>query len=145
MMILTIALYIFIILELFNVVIMYFRPGFPYGNSMTVFKAWHRSADDQNLHLFTTYMVRWVANCKLIFIALLVLISLLGTDALKFWTVIVTMLSVGVYYITLHPIIRRLDERGEIQPKGYSKTLALMIGGFMLVFAVALILSVVIS
>lgn len=37
-------------------------------------------------------------------------------------------------------IILKLDRMGEITPKGYSRTLALMIGGFMIMFGLALVL-----
>ena len=36
--VLTIAIIVFIFMELSNVIIMYFKPDFKYGNSMTVFR-----------------------------------------------------------------------------------------------------------
>jgi hypothetical protein len=139
-MMLDIAIYVFAAIELINVLILYFKPDFPYGNSVSVFKAWAASKQDDDLHLFMRYLVSWVANCKLIFIALLLVIALFGNEALKIAGVIATIVSIGIYFITLHPLIRKLDRRGEINPSGYSKSLGLMIGGFMAMFSLALAL-----
>ncbi|WP_438652694.1 hypothetical protein [Romboutsia sp.] len=42
----------------------------------------------------------------------------------------------------MYPLIKELDKKGEITPKGYSKTLEIMIGTFIGVFSIALILSI---
>ncbi len=139
-MILNVAIYLFIVMELSNVVIMYFKPDFGYGNSMSTFKAWERSKLSEKDRLFTSYMVRWVANCKLIFIMILLVIALMGSEGIKIWGVVATILSIAVYFVTLHPLISRLDKLGEIVPAGYSKKLAFMIGGFIVMFSVALFL-----
>ncbi|MEW6564419.1 MAG: hypothetical protein ACOZCE_00615 [Spirochaetota bacterium] len=138
-MILNIAIIVFILLELTNVVIMYVKPDFTYGNSMASFEGWERAKQDEKNYLYSKYLVNWVANCKLIFIVLLLNIVIFGNEASKIVGVVVTIVSIGIYYITLHPIISKLDEMGEIRPKGYSKTLGLMIAGFMIMFSVALI------
>ncbi len=135
-----IAIIIFVVLELANVLVMYFKPDFKYGNSMRSFAAWDDSKQDEKQYLFARYMVNWVANCKLIFIALLLVILVLGNEKLKLWGVILTVVSIGVYFITLHPIIKKLDAMGEIVPAGYSKQLGLTIGAFMLMFLLSLIL-----
>lgn len=136
-MILDIAIYLFVALESANVVVMYFKPDFRYGNSMAVFAAWGRAQSDESQRLFVAYLVRWVANCKAIFIALLLVIALFATEALKFWAVVAVIASISLYYATLHPLIRKLDARGEIRPAGYSRTLALYIGGFLAMFIAA--------
>ena len=139
--ILRIAIYLFIIMELSNVIIMYFKPDFKYGNSMRVFNEFNKSKDDNNRYLFIKYMTNWVANCKLIFILLLFVIAIIGNLELLRYATLVTIISIGIFYITLYPIIKTLDYNGEIIPKGYSKTLSIMIISFMLMFSIALILS----
>ena len=139
-MILNIAIVIFMVMELANVLVMYCKPDFKYGNSMTVFNEWHKSKADSNSSLFARYMVNWVANCKLIFIAILAVVLFVGDERIKLYSVGATVLSIGLYFITLHPIIRKLDAAGEITPKGYSRTLGFMIAGFMVMFAVAFVL-----
>lgn len=74
MTILDIAILIFVVMELSNVLVMYFKPDFKYANSMAVFKQWAESQQDEKQRLFVKYLVNWVANCKLIFIALLLVV-----------------------------------------------------------------------
>ena len=64
----------FIVLEVTNVIALYFFPGSKYANSMGVFKAWEKSKQNPELHDFVRYLVNWVAGTKLIFILLLIVI-----------------------------------------------------------------------
>jgi len=139
-MILNTVILIFVVLELMNVIILYIRPDFPYGNSMASFKSWQQSQENENTRLFASYMVKWVANCKLIFVVLLLVIVFFGSDTIKVYSITASILSIGVYFITLHPFIKKLDAMGEINPKGYSKTLSYMIAGIMLMFIAGLII-----
>lgn len=75
-----------------------------------------------------------------VFLALLVVVVLFGNEIITVCAVIATIVSIGIYFVSLHPIIKKLDEMDEIQPKGYSKTLALTIGAFMVMFSAALAL-----
>ena len=43
-------------------------------------------------------------------------------------------------FLEVTSIIKELDSLNKINPKGYSKTLGLMISGFLLMFSTALIL-----
>lgn len=140
LMILKVAILIFVVMELSNILVMYFKPNFKYGNSMNTFKQWYKAQEKKPERLFVKYMVNWVANCKLIFLALLVVVVLLGNEIITVCAVMATILSIAIYFVTLHPIIKQLDEMEEIQPKGYSKTLALTIGAFMVMFSGALVL-----
>ena len=76
MTILSIAIIIFMALELTNVVTLYFWPGSRLANGVGVFDAWEKSKADPALHQFVRYLVFWVAGTKLIFIALLLVILL---------------------------------------------------------------------
>lgn len=140
LMILKAAILIFVVMELSNILVMYFKPNFKYGNSMNTFKQWYKAQEKEPERLFVKYMVNWVANCKLIFLALLVVVVLLGNEIITVCAVMATILSIAIYFVTLHPIIKQLDKMEEIQPKGYSKTLALTIGAFMVMFSAALVL-----
>ena len=125
-------------MELSNVLIMYFKPDFKYGNSMAVFKKFAESFEEENRRLFTKYMVNWVANCKLIFLALLVVVLIAGTPTIKIASIIAMILSIGIYFVSLHPIITKLDKNDDITPKGYSVKLKYTILLFIFVFAAAL-------
>lgn len=140
--ILSIAISIFILLELSNVIILYFKPDSKLGNGVAVFNAWEKSKSDPEMHSFIEYLVYWVAGTKLIFIVLLIVILLTGSDTTKLLSVVALILSIASFYWKLYPIIKQLDEKNEITPKGYSKTLGIMIGTFIAVFCVVLALNI---
>ena len=139
-MILDIAIIIFCIMELGNVLILYFKPDSKLGNGVAVFDAWKDVKENKNLDLFVHYMAYWVAGVKLIFIFLLLVVLLTGNETTKIWAVVAMIISIATYFWKLHPIIKKLDSLNKISPKGYSKTLGLMISGFLLMFSTALIL-----
>lgn len=134
---LSIAILIFIIMESANVAILYFWPGSQLGNGVGVFNAFHNSESEEQ-RLFTFYLINWVAVVKLIFIFLLAVILVIGTEQVKLWAVVAMILSIATYFWRLHPTIKKLDAMGCITPKGYSKALGWMITGFMLMFTTAL-------
>ena len=139
-MILDIAIIIFCIMELGNVLILYFKPDSKLGNGVAVFDAWKDVKEDKNLDLFAHYMAYWIAGVKLIFIFLLLVVLLTGNETTKIWAVVAMIISIATYFWKLHPIIKKLDSLNKISPKGYSKTLGLMISEFLLMFSTALIL-----
>lgn len=144
MSILSIAILVFIIMESANVAILYFWPGSQLGNGVGVFNAFHNSESEEQ-KLFTSYLVNWVAGVKLIFIFLLAVILLIGTEQVKLLAVVAMILSIATYFWRLHPTIKKLDAMGCITPKGYSKALGWMIAGFMLMFTAALIAHIIIK
>ncbi len=136
--ILDITIIAFIIMELSNVIILYFFPSFKYGNGVAIFNNLTPLVKDKNLELFGRYMINWVAGTKLIFIVLLIVILTAGNETLKIYSLIVMILSIGTYFVGLHPILKKLDENGMLNPKGYSKTLFLMILSIITIFIFAL-------
>lgn len=145
MTILSVAITVFIIMESLNVIILYFAPDSRKGNGVAAFNAWEDSKKDLSEHLFAQYMTYWVAGAKLIFIVLLLVVLLTGTQMTMLFSVIAMILSIATYFWKLHPIIKQLDALGKITPKGYSKTLGLMITGFLTMFTLALIAHLVIT
>lgn len=138
--ILSITIIIFCVMEFANVLILYFKPNSKLGNGVAVFDNFSDANKDEAMNLFIHYMVYWVAGVKLIFIFLLLVILFTGDEITKIWGVIAMILSIATYFWRLHPIIKKLDKMGKITPKGYSKTLGLMISGFMLMFTLGLII-----
>ena len=113
------------------------------GNGVAVFDSWHDVKENSALDLFAHYMAYWVAGVKLIFIFLLLVVLFTGTEITKMWAIIAMILSIVTYFWKLHPIIKKLDNMNKITPKGYSKTLGLMISGFLLMFIISLIIYLV--
>lgn len=139
MMILNIAIVVFVVMETSNIVILYFFPDSKLGNGVAVFNMWFKAKEDESSALFAQYMTNWVAGTKLIFVFLLVVILLVGNETTKIFGVVAVILSILTYYFRLDPLIRKLDALGEINPKGYSKQLFMMITGFVLMFSLALL------
>ncbi len=137
--ILDIAIMAFVLMEVSNVIILYFFPSFKYGNGVAVFNNLTPYVTDKNLSLFARYMINWVAGTKLIFIMLLLVILLTGAEDIKVYSLIVMILSIATYFVGLHPIMKKLDENNMITPRGYSKTLFINILIIIIVFLSALI------
>lgn len=144
MIVLNIAIIVFVLMETANIIILYGAPDSKLGNGVAVLNPWFHSKKDPALALFAQYMTNWVAGVKLIFIVLLVVILVVGNELTKVFAVGAMILSIATYYVRLHPIIKKLDQLGEITPQGYSKTLFWMITGFMMMFSLALIIYFVI-
>ncbi len=122
-----IGIAVFTFIEFLNIMILYFNPTFKYGNSVGVFK-------DYTGEPFQRYMVNWVAGTKLIFIMMGIVVLLLGSVQVQFWTCVVLVISITSFYFRLYPIIRSLDQDGKIEPVGYHKTLNYMIIAFLVMF-----------
>ncbi|MEJ2486641.1 MAG: hypothetical protein P8Y68_12995 [Anaerolineales bacterium] len=138
---LTIVTIGFLILESTNVVALYFFPDTRYANGIGVFKAWEKSKSNADVHDLVKYLVNWVAGTKLIFILLMIVILAIADDQTLFFAGIALALSIASFFWRLFPLIRKMDRAGQIEPTNYSTTLGVMIGGFILVFVVAVILS----
>ena len=127
-------------MELGNVLILYFMPDLKLGNGVAVFDSQNEVKEDKVLNLFSHYMAYWVVGVKLIFIFLLIVVLLTGTETTRVWAVVAIILSIATYFWRLHPIIKELDKMEKITPKGYSKTLGLMITEFLIMFSLSLII-----
>ena len=141
--VLTIGIIIFIILELMNVGMLYFKPGSKLGNGIGVFNAWEKSKENEEIHELVKYLVYWVAGTKLIFITLLIVIIITGTWITQLLSVIVLILSILTFFWRLYPIMRKMDKKDQINPKGYSKTLGIMIAAFILMFLIVLLIALI--
>lgn len=139
--ILQIAIIIFLLLETMNVSMLYFNPGSTMGNGIGVFNAWEKSKQDEEVHNLIKYLVYWVAGTKLIFIVLLIVIIVTGSYFTQLLSVIALILSIFSFYWRLYPLMKKMDKKNQITPKGYSKTLGIMIASFIAVFIIALLIA----
>lgn len=139
---LSIAVIVFVVLESANVVVLYFAPGSKKGNGVGVFNAYEKSRDYPEIHAFIKYLVNWIAGTKLIFIFLLVVVWITGSRTTKLLAVAALILSIATFYWRLYPAVRKMDKQDSISPKGYSKTLFIMITIFLLGFSAAMAISV---
>jgi hypothetical protein len=138
MIVLNAVLIAFTFLETLNVILLYKMPGSKMGNAVGVFKAYEKTRQDPHIRDFTDYLTNWVAGTKLIFIVLIIGIVIIGSSEAKIYSIIAMIFSIATFYIRLYPGLKKMDREGQIDPAGYSRTLAIMIGSFIAVFAMAL-------
>ena len=132
----------FLLLETANVLALYFAPDSKLANSVGVFKAWENSKGDPEQHNLVKYLVNWVAGTKLIFILLLVVILISADDQSLVLTGTALVISISSFFWRLFPLIRKMDQEDQIDPKNYSAVLGWMILAFILIFVVAILLSI---
>jgi len=143
--ILSVAIIVFAVIETLNIGILYFRPGSRRGNGIGVFDAYRKAEADPETRELVRYLVNWVAGTKLIFVALLVVILVTGSEAAKTYAVVALILSILSFFWRLFPSIVRLDRGNQITPRGYSRSLGIMIAGFVGGLAAALVVSVAVG
>ncbi len=140
--IITIVTIGFLLLEATNVATLYFFPGSKFANGVGVFKAWETSKRDPEIHNFVKYLVNWVAGTKLIFMLLLIVILITADDQTLILTGIALVFSIAAFFWRLFPLIRKMDRDFQIDPKNYSVVLGWMILAIILLFLMAIFVSV---
>lgn len=115
-------------------------PSSRIGNGVGVFNALEKADSDDEMKPFVGYLINWVAGTKLIFIMVGIVIVIFGNEKTQLYTVIAFIISILSFYWRLFPTIKKLDNLGQITPKGYSKTLNIMIVSFILMFVIVLII-----
>ena len=137
MTIIQIAISGFILLELSNVVALYFAPGSKYANAVGVFSAWEKSKQYPEIHDLVKYLVYWVAGTKLIFLLLLTVIIIFADAETQRISVMALVIAILSFYWRLFPLIRKMDQNGQIEPKNYSVVLGIMIFAFAAILLIA--------
>ncbi|MHA1198639.1 MAG: hypothetical protein ACTSQF_04730 [Candidatus Heimdallarchaeaceae archaeon] len=136
MLVILIVILVFMAFEIGNILALYFKPELKFVNGVGVFNAWKRSKEeDPPMYDFANYLVKWVAGSKIIFVLLLAVILIMGSDLMQIVALGTLILSTLTFYLKLYPLIRKMDKNDQITPKKYSITLALMILSFILVFS----------
>jgi hypothetical protein len=138
--ILQVVISVFLVLESLNVIVLYRQPSMKQGNGIGVFKVVEEIEHQERIFSLIKYLTTWIANAKLIFVALGIVIVIFGDEVIQLYAAFAFVFSILLFYITLYPILKRLDDKGEIIPKGYSKTLAYTILSFVLTFIVGIII-----
>lgn len=119
---------------------LYSKPEAQYGNGVGIFKALEESKENKAVHALIRYLVFWVAGTKIIFVGLILVIILTGSWLTQLGTVAVLLLTTSTFFVKLYPIIKKMDMKKELTIQGYSKTLALMITSFLIMFIAALLI-----
>ncbi len=130
----------FILLELSNVMALYFAPGSKYANAVGVFSAWEKSKQYPEIHDLVKYLVYWVAGTKLIFLLLLTMIVIFADAETQRISVMALIVAILSFYWRLFPLIRKMDQSGQIEPKNYSVVLGVMIFVFVTLLLIAVMM-----
>jgi hypothetical protein len=115
-----IVLILFILLELSNVLALYFAPGSKYANAVGVFTAWEKSKQYPENHEFIKYLVYWVAGAKLIFLLLLATIIIFADVDTQRISLLAMSIATLSFYWRLFPLIKKMDRNEQTVPKNYS-------------------------
>lgn len=135
-----IVILIFILLELSNVLALYFAPESKYPNAVGVFTAWEKSKQYPEIHDFIKYLVYWVAGTKLIFLLLLAVIIMYADIDIQRMSLMALTVATVSFYWRLFPLIKKMDRNGQIEPEKYSIVLGIMIFVFIAVFIIAIVI-----
>lgn len=129
----------FMLLELSNVLALYFYPGSKYANAVGVFAAWEKSKQYPDIHDFVRYLVYWVAGVKLIFLLLLVVIVFFSDLNSQRMSLLALAVATASFFWRLFPLIRKMDRKGQVEPRNYSVVLGVMIFVFIAAFVAAVV------
>lgn len=140
--ILQVVISVFLFLEVLNIIVLYRKPGTKMGNGVGIFKDYEEINKNQEHYQLVKYLTNWVANAKFIFVALGITIVIFGNEIVQLHAALALIFSTLMFYFTLYPILKRLDDQGMLDPKGYSQTLAYTILSFIitLIFGVIIYL-----
>lgn len=138
--ILQVVITVFVVLEILNIIVLYASPKMTMGNGVGVFKRVHEMDDHEEVFLLVKYLTNWVANAKFIFVALAITIVIFGDEIVQMHAAFALMFSTFMFYFTMYPIIKKVDQEGRLIKPGYSQTLAYTILSFILTFVAGLIL-----
>jgi cytochrome bd-type quinol oxidase subunit 2 len=129
-------------METTNVLVLYFFPETKMANGIGIFNAWEKSKADPEIHNLVKYLVNWVAGTKLIFILLLLVLLIRSEGQSLTFAGVAMVLSIATFFWRLFPLIKKMDRDDQIEPKNYSKLLGWMILVMILVFSVAVLISI---
>jgi len=132
-----VVIIVFMLLELSNVIALYFFPGSKMANAVGVFTAWEGSKLNPEIHDFIKYLVYWVAGAKLVFLLLLAVIIFIGSEEIQRYSLIALGIATLSFYWRMSPLIRKMDNSGQIQPRNYS----LMIRGMIFMLIASFVLA----
>jgi len=136
MSLIVVAIALFMMLELGNVFMLYFKKDSTIANGIGTFKAWEKSKSDPAVNDLVKYLANWVAGTKIFILSLLTVIVIFGPPELYPWVLLAMIISIASFYVGLFPLARKMDREDMLTPKGYSKTLGAMIAIFIIVFAI---------
>jgi len=131
----------FLLLEISNVIALYFFPDSKMANSVGVFNAWEKSKGDAEVHSLVKYLVNWVAGTKLIFILLLTVLLFRADSGILPLAAGALAAAISTFFWRLFPLIRQMDQADQVSPKNYSSVLGWMILSLLLILSASILIT----
>lgn len=135
----------FLLLEISNVIVLFFIPASMQVHGIWMFPAWEKSKCNPDVHNLMRYLTIWVARSKLKLVALLIVMLIWGNQQLIILARFALVLSMVPFYFGLFPAMKKIDENDQFVPEGFSMRLgftitvlllALLIGSILAIFGV---------
>jgi hypothetical protein len=136
------SILIFIIIETGSVLTLYFNPAFKYGNGLGVFKAFEKSKEIEDVHKLIRYLANWVANVKVIVIFTAAVIINIASEQVQLYYAIAMAISFLFYFITMYPIIAKMDKQNKLTIKRYSLIISGVVLALIVFYAVSILIAV---
>lgn len=134
-----ITLLVFVGIEALNMLELYFLQDNCRFNGACIFSGWEKSKEDPEVHALMRYLVNWLAGVKMIVIGLVLVLIFTAPEKTLLLAAVALVITIGSFYWRLFPSLRTADKAGQIQSKGHSKRLGIMVAGLelSLLFAIA--------
>ena len=141
MIFLTIVMIAFLMLEISNVVVLFFKPDSKQVHGMGMFPAWEKAKSDPDVHNLMRYLTIWVAGSKLILIALVVVILVWRDRQLITVAGFALAFSMLPFYWGLFPAMKKIDQNNQVEPQGFSMRLGFTITVLILALLIGSVLA----
>ena len=138
---LTIVIFAFLLLEIANAYILFFKPDSRQVHGMGMFPAWEKSKNDPAIHNLMKYLITWVAGSKLILATLLIVILIWGDQQLVSIAGFALVISMSPFYFGLFPAMKKIDDNDQVLPKGFSLHLGFTITMLILMLLIGSIIT----
>jgi hypothetical protein len=97
---------------------------------------------DPDLFGLVRYLTNWVAGMKLIVIGLVAVIVFTAPDQTILLAALTMVITVASFFWRMFPAVRFFDKMGQIEPKGRSNVLGLMVMGLEVFLVASLLIEV---
>jgi hypothetical protein len=122
-----VTLLVIAVVEVLSVLELYFMQDRCIFNGVAMFKVCVLARKNPDLFGLVRYLVNWVAGIKLIVIGLIVVIVFTAPANTILYVAISMIFTIASFFWRMFPMSRQFDEAGQIEPKGRSKMLGMMV------------------
>ena len=134
---------VFAIIEILNMLELYFMQDNCMFNGICLFSGWEKSKEDPEVHGLIRYLLNWLAGMKMLVIGLVLVLIFTAPKQTLILSAISMVITIGSFYWRMYPMICKADDAGQIKRKGRSRLLGTMVAGLQFSFIVTIIIEMV--